>query len=359
MHASLPYYLGFNLVAGIGPVRLQRLIAICGSAAAAWAADERQLRAAGCDARARAALHSVRSSVDLAAELARLTAAGVTPLAVDTPGYPPLLREIPTAPPLIYVRGSLLPADAPRSIAVVGTRRPSAYGREVTERLVGDLADAGLTIVSGLALGVDTLAHRAALARGGRTLAVLAGGVDRPYPQSNLQLARRITGHGALISDYPLGTPAAPLNFPPRNRIISGLSRAVLVIEAGEQSGAMITVNFALDQGRDVFAVPGSILNPGSNGPNHLLRQGALAVRSAADVLEALDLPAAADNSKPAELSAGSPEAVVVALLRGAARSIDEISRGSGLPASQVAALLAVLEIRGSVRRCGPHTFIA
>jgi DNA processing protein len=359
MHATLPYYLGFNLVAGIGPTRLQRLIAICGSVAAAWAADDGQLRAAGCDTRARNALRAVRSSVDLSAELARLAAAGVTPLAVDDPHYPPLLREVPTAPPLIYLHGTLLPGDLQRSIAIVGTRRPSSYGREVTERLVADLAAAGLTIVSGLALGIDTVAHRAALARGGRTLAVLAGGVDRPYPQSNLQLARRISSQGALISDYPLGTPAAPLNFPPRNRIISGLSRAVLVVEAGEQSGAMITVNFALDQGRDVLAVPGSILNPASSGPNHLLRQGALAVRSAADVLEALDLAPLPPHNEPAEVSAGSPEAAVVALLRGAALSIDEISRRSGLPAARIAAVLALLEVRGSVRRCGPHTFIA
>lgn len=360
MLATLPFYLGFNLVPGIGPTRLQRLIACCGSVEAAWHADSSQLRAAGCDARARAGLALIRRTVDLNAELARLAAAGVRALAVDAADYPAALRHVTGAPPLLYLRGALDPADETRSLAVVGTRRPSHYGRDVTIRLVSDLAAAGVTIVSGLALGIDTLAHRSALEQGGRTLAVLAGGVDRPYPLSNQQLAQRIVRQGALISDYPLGTPAAPLNFPPRNRIISGLSRAVLVIEAGRQSGALITVNFALDQGRDVFAVPGSIFNPGSDGPNHLIRLGAVPIHSAQDVLDALDLAARPATPTPAAPQpADSDQALLCHLLRRSVLSIDELGRLSGLPAARVAAALAVLEIGGQVQRTGPQTFSA
>ncbi|MBC8074998.1 MAG: DNA-protecting protein DprA, partial [Chloroflexales bacterium] len=252
---NLRYYLAFNMVNGIGPARLARLVERCGSLEAAWNASPLQLMQAGLDTRSSAALIAARQTLDIDHEQARAEELGVRLLCIEDPDYPTLLSHAPGAPPLLYVRGTLLPKDD-WSLAVVGTRAPSPYGREATRRLVGDLAGAGLTIVSGLALGIDAAAHEAALDAGGRTLAVLACGVELAYPERNARLAERICQNGALISDYPIGTRPVPGNFPPRNRIISGLSRGVLVIEAGERSGALITVDFALEQGRDVFAVP-------------------------------------------------------------------------------------------------------
>lgn len=357
MHDITRYYLGFNLVPGIGPLRLARLIEQCGSVAAAWHADEPAMIAAGLDARSMAGLRAARQTIDLDAELARLRAAGVIPVAITDPIYPPLLRMIPAPPPLLYVRGTLTPADQ-RAVAIVGTRQPSTYGREATRRLARDLAAAGITIVSGLALGIDTIAHTAALEASGRTIAVLACGVDRVYPERNRALAERITTAGALISDYPLGTPPAPLNFPPRNRIIAGLSLATLVVEAGEQSGALITVQFALDQGRDVMAVPGSIFNPLSAGPHRLIREGAALVTDANDVLAALGLdgPHRPDES-PLELALTAEEEAIYRAVEAEPQHIDAIGRAAGLPAAATAAALALLELKGIVRQVAPFYY--
>ncbi|MCX7860750.1 MAG: DNA-processing protein DprA [Chloroflexus sp.] len=354
MHDAIRYYIGFNLVPGIGPLRLARLIEQCGSIAAAWHADELAMTAAGLDARSMASLRAARQTLDLDAELARLRAAGVTPVAITDPAYPPLLRMIPAPPPLLYARGAITPADQ-RAVAIVGTRRPSNYGREVTRRIARDLAAAGVTIVSGLALGIDTIAHTAALDAGGRTIAVLACGVDRVYPERNHALAERIITAGALISDYPLGTPPAPLNFPPRNRIIAGLSLATLVVEASEQSGALITVQFALDQGRDVMAVPGSIFSPLSAGPHRLIRDGAAIVTDAGDVLAALGLDKSSDAAEsPLELALTAEEAAIYGAVEAEPQYIDAIGRTAGLSAAATAAALALLELKGLVRQVAP-----
>jgi DNA processing protein len=351
------YYLGFNLVPGMGPARVARLLAHCGSPEAAWFADAFALAAAGIEARAAAALQAARERIDLDGELRRAARAGVTLLTLESPAYPRLLREIPGAPPLIYVRGGLLADDW--AVAVVGTRAPSTYGREAAYRLAGDLARAGVTIVSGLALGVDTLAHTAALDAGGRTLAVLGSGVDRPYPERNRKLAERILEQGALVSDFPLGTAPVAANFPPRNRLISGLSRGTLVVEAGERSGALITVEFALEQGREVLAVPGSIFARQSAGAHRLLRDGAALVTCAEDVLAALEMTAASvQREARAELPADPVEAALLALLGYEPQPIDELGRAAGLPAPAVAAALAVLELKGLVRQPAPLQYV-
>jgi DNA processing protein len=262
-----------------------------------------------------------------------------------------MLREIPGAPPLIYVRGSLSPADD-WSVAIVGTRSPTTYGREVAYTLARDLAGAGVSIVSGLALGIDSIAHEATLAAGGRTVAVLGSGVDLPYPARNRGLAERIIAQGALVSDFPLGTAPVAANFPPRNRIISGLSRATLVVEAGEQSGALITVGFALDQGRDVFAVPGPIFSRQSAGCNRLIRDGAALVRSVDDLLADLDLTVASvQREARIDLPVDPDEAALLALLSGEPRHIDELGREANMPAPVVAAALALLELKGLARQ--------
>jgi DNA processing protein len=352
--AHTRYYLGFNLTPGIGPSRLARLVERCGSLEAAWHADPFELASAGLDGKTSAALLATRAKVNLDAALERAARMGVALLTLDDAGYPALLREIGGAPPLIYVRGQLEALDD-WAVAVVGTRAPTAYGSEAAHTIAGELAAAGVCVVSGLALGVDTVAHEAALAAGGRTVAVLGSGVDLPYPARNRRLAERIMGQGALVSDYPLGTAPAAANFPPRNRLISGLSRATLVVEAGEQSGALITVGFALDQGRDVFAVPGPIFARQSAGCNRLIRSGAGLARGAADILADLDLTAATVQREARAVLPDDPdEAAVLALLTGEPRHIDELGREAGLAAHVVAAALAVLELKGLARQPAP-----
>jgi DNA processing protein len=352
------YYLGFNLVPGIGPARLARLQGYCGSLEAAWHADAFELAAAGLEAKASAALLAARARLDLDAELERVAAAGVGLLTLDDAAYPRLLREIPGAPPLIYVRGALTAADD-WAVAVVGTRSPTTYGREAAFRLSGDLARAGVTLVSGLALGVDALAHEATLEAGGRTLAVLGCGVDQPYPERNRRLAARIIEQGALISDYPLGTLPVAANFPPRNRIISGLSRGVLVVEAGERSGALITVGFALEQGREVFALPGPIFSRQSAGCNRLIRDGAALARSAEDLLADLELTTASvQREARAEIPDDPAEAAILELLGYEPRHIDELGRDAGLSAPAAAAALALLELRGLARQPAPLQYV-
>ncbi len=352
------YYLGFNLVPGIGPARLIRLIETCGSLEAAWHADAFALAQAGLDSKTSAAFLTTRARVNLDAELERAARLGVTLLSLDDAAYPPLLRAIPGAPPLLYVRGTLGPADD-WAVAVVGTRSPTTYGREAAYTLARDLALAGVTIVSGLALGIDTVAHEATLATEGRTVAVLGSGVDLPYPARNRGLAERIIAQGALVSDYPLGTAPIAANFPPRNRIISGLSRATLVVEAGEQSGALITVNFALDQGREVFAVPGPIFFRQSAGCNQLIRDGAALARSADDLLADLELNVATvQREARAELPVEPDEAALLALLSSEPRHIDELGREAGLSAPAIAAALALLELKGLARQAAPMLYV-
>jgi DNA processing protein len=355
---NLPYYLAFNMVNGIGPARLARLVERCGSIEAAWNATPHTLMQAGLDARSSAALLAARRTLDLDAEQARAERLGVRLLCIEDPDYPTLLSHAPSAPPLLYVRGALLPNDD-WSLAVVGTRAPSPYGREAARKLAGDLARAGLTIISGLALGVDTVAHEAALEAGGRTLAVLACGVDLAYPERNARLAERICQNGALISDYPIGTRPVAGNFPPRNRIISGMARGVLVVEAGEHSGALITVDYALEQGRDVFAIPGSIFARTSAGTNRLIARGAGLVAEAQDVLDALNLGAVSVQQEVAATVPADPaEAALLEHLSGEPRHVDEIGRASGLGASAVLATLSLMELKGSVRQVGVMHYV-
>jgi DNA processing protein len=352
------YYLGFNLVPGVGPARLARLIAHCGSVEAAWQADALDLAMAGLDSRSSAALLSARPQIDLDAEIARAERAGVTLLAIEDAAYPALLRAAPGAPPLIYVRGTLAAADG-WAVAVVGTRSPTSYGREAAHRLSYDLAQRGVTLVSGLAIGIDSVAHAAALEAGGRTVAVLGSGVDLPYPERNRGLAERIMAQGALVSDYPLGTRPAAMNFPPRNRLISGMSLGTVVVEAGERSGALITVEFALEQGRDVFAVPGHIFSRQSAGTHWLLRDGATLATCAGDILDGLNLTnAAVQREARAELPSDPAELALIELLSYEPQHVDLIGRAAGLPPGQVAAALAVLELKGLVRQAGPMEYV-
>ncbi len=270
------------------------------------------------------------------------------------PDYPPLLAEIAQPPGELFVRGSLETLGAP-CLAVVGTRTPSAYGKQVTPMIVSALARAGITIVSGLAIGIDTLAHEAALESGGKTVAVLGSGVDEMsvYPPENRALARRIVeSGGAVISEFSEGTEPKPFHFPQRNRIIAGLSRGVLVIEARAKSGALITAHFALEENRDVFAVPGPITSLTSAGPNRLLSQGAEAALDADAILNAWGIAALAVPN--ASLAAAEP---FLAHFPEGAIHVDELVRQSGMGAAEVNIELAKLELAGYIRNLGGGTY--
>ena len=352
------YWVLLTMVKQIGPARFGRLIERFGSAEAAWHAPMLELASAGLDRRAAESLGTLRGTLDPTAEWQRLQGAGVSVTILDDPAYPSALREIADPPPVLYVRGELSPADD-WAIAVVGTRRATIYGRQATERIVGDVARAGVTIVSGLARGIDTYAHRAALAAGGRTIAVLGSGLDRIYPDENRALAEQIAQNGAIITEFPLGTPPDAVNFPRRNRIVSGLARATLVVEADLKSGATNTANHAAEQGRDVFAVPGSILSPFSALPNQLIREGARVVTAASDILEELHLTAVVEERAAREaLPADPTEAALLRLLSDEPTHVDDLTRGSKLPSSTVTATLTILELKGLARQLGPMQYV-
>jgi DNA processing protein len=258
-------------VKGIGPARFRLLLDAFGSAAEAWSADARAWRAAGLDTRTTEALERQRPTIVPDAELERLITLRVRAVRFIDPGYPKLLNEIPLPPAILYVRGEVTTEDE-WALAVVGTRRASAYGRQMTERLVQELAGQRITIVSGLGIGIDIYSHAAALDAGGRTIAVLGCGPNLVYPPENAKLAARIVEQGAVVTEFAPGVQRRASNFPARNRLISGLSLGVLVTEAPEGSGALITTRFAAEQGRDVFAVPGNATSRGSLGCNRLIR---------------------------------------------------------------------------------------
>lgn len=280
-------------------------------------------------------------------------------LTLNSINYPGLLAVIPDPPKVLYYLGT--PPDELLSerkvVAIVGSRKVSNYGRNVTEKLAASLAGKGIIIASGLALGVDGLAHEAALAAGGKAIAVLAGGLDNIYPASHQSLAKRIleTG-GTIISEYPPGSEPFKPNFVARNRIISGLSHAVLITEAAEKSGSLHTAQFALEQGREVLAVPGNITSPTSVGTNNLIKIGATPVTSPKDVFSALGLKEE-DSEKP--MAANEAEAVILELLRGGTNDIDLLFSSSGMGQTSFNQTLTMLEISGKIRPAGNGTWVA
>lgn len=356
---DLPYWLAFNRVKGIGPARFALLIGAFETARAAWEADPKDWRAAGLDERTATALTRQRQHIVPEDERDRLARLRVRALTLRHPGYPSLLREILQPPPVLYVRGTLESADD-WAIAIVGTRRASAYGRQVTERLAGELAAQSITIVSGLARGIDTHAHSAALDAGGRTIAVLGCGPDLVYPPENARLAARIVESGAIVTEFPPGTQPEAGNFPARNRLISGLSLAVLVTEAPADSGALITTRFATEQGRDVLAVPGNITARGSYGANRLIQDGARLVLETADVLAELNLHLVPQQMELREVmpeNATEGRLLDVLAASGEPMHVDELCRTSGLPVAEVSGTLVMLELKGLVRQLAPMTY--
>lgn len=356
--ASQQYWVGFNIVPAIGPAKVRALLDYFGDLEVAWRADAYSLQQAGLDRRAIHNLASRRDRIDLDAEMAKLDKHHITVLTWDDEAYPPLLRQIYSPPPVLYVRGELLPEDE-WAVAVVGTRKATAYGKGVARELGQDLARNRVTVISGLARGIDSIAHQSSLDAGGRTIAVMACGLDRIYPPEHRTLAQAITERGACVSEYALGTPPDAANFPPRNRIISGLSLGVIVVEAGQKSGALITVRFALDQGREVFAVPGNIHSPGSAGCNRLIQDGAKMVLGVQDVLEELNLTMIEHQAEVrAVLPADPTEAQLLELVSDAPVHVDEICQQTRLPIHQVSSTLAMMELKGMVRQVGGMHYV-
>jgi len=359
MRADVAYWIAFSQLPGIGAQRLRRALERFGDMERAWRASAAELIDAGIEPKVARAAVVARSSVDVAALRGRVERAGVEAHTLADKSYPARLADIYDAPPVLYARGELLPQDE-WAVAVVGTRNISTYGREVTHRLVTDLVRNNVTIVSGLARGVDGLAHRAALDAGGRTLAVFACGVDVIYPPEHRNLAADIAANGALLSEYPVGSAPDAGNFPARNRIISGLSLGTIVIEAGEKSGALITARCALEQNREVFAVPGSILAQGSRGSNRLIRDsGAKLITSADDVLTELQLQLVPQQLEIRQLlPTNAVEGALLALLSPEPRHIDELTRASALPVAEVSSALSMMELKGMARQVGGMQYV-
>ena len=354
-------WLRLSLVDGIGPRLSQVLVEKFETAEAIFAASEHELQQVeGIGPKLTAAIQRAKKEIDPQAEYNTVRQHGASLLFRNTLEYPPMLAAIPDPPLVLYVQGKILPRDSV-AVAIVGSRHATHYGITQAERLGGALARAGVTVVSGLARGIDAAAHRGALAAGGRTIAVLGSGLAKLYPPEHGELATQITAAGAVVSEASMLADPIPGAFPQRNRIISGLSLGVLVVEASDRSGSLITVVHAIEQGREVFAVPGPVDSRMSRGCHHLLRDGARLVENVDDVLNELgplvapaDMPEGPAVHKPAELLLNDHEKLVLMVIgENRDTTVDEVISASGLSTSQVLTIISVLEIRRLIRRIG------
>ena len=351
---DIKFWVALHRVPQLGTVRFRRLEAYFGQLTHAWEASAGELKAAGMEDRPVREIVAAQSRISPDSEMERLLRTGVEALSWHHPDYPPLLKEIYDPPPVLYCRGSILPSDE-RAVAVVGTRNPTSYGREAAAALSADLARNGITIVSGLARGIDAIAHRATLENGGRTIAVLANGLDIVYPKEHAQLAQQAQEGGAVVSEYSLGVRPDSRSFPRCNRLISGMSLGTLVIEAPDNSGARWTVRHALEQDREVFCVPGSIFSPASRFTNQMIQEGAKLVSSYTDVLEELNLTVVTHQveMRLAEETVDDAEAALLNHLDEEPLHIDDIRRIASLPITAVSSLLTMLELKGRVKQVG------
>lgn len=362
--AEIPYWLALRR-AGLGSTNFALLLRHFGNIEAAWHARPEEVRRAGLEPQFARAMSRAQAGFDAEAELARVAEHGLRVFTWQDDDFPESLRDIPQSPPVLFVRGSAGPQFA-EAVAVVGTRHVTPYGRQAAELFCEALARAGVAIVSGLARGVDAIAHRVALEHGVPTVAVLAGGIDQVYPRENAGLAERILRQGCLVSEYPPGIPARPDYFPRRNRILSGLAKATLVVEAGQGSGALHTANWAFEQGRDVFAVPGSVFAAQSAGTNQLIRENtARLVATPEQLCEELNLLTAGKQlplggrrptEAPRRSEATGEEGQLLQWLGQGPLHVDEIARAAGLPVASVSSTLQILELKGLVRQ--PHPMV-
>lgn len=354
MAEDIFYWLALSLIPGVGSILIKRLLDRFKTPEAVFRASLKELvRIEGLGEKVAGEIRKGPSEKAVKGELSLLEKTGGKVVTLKDGDYPTRLKDIYDPPALLYLRGELRIEDE-LAVAIVGSRKTSAYGREVTEKIGEDLARHGVTVVSGMARGIDSVAHKGALQGGGRTIAVLGCGVDVIYPPENRNLFYQIIERGAILSEFPMGSPPEGGHFPRRNRIISGLSIGVVIVQASAESGSLITAGFALEQGREVFAVPGNVGAEGSRGTNQLIKEGAKLVESSEDILEEI-LPqwrregATAQKGDPAVLSLTEPEKTLYGLLGETPSHIDAIIRESRLDPGRVSSLLLNLELKGLI----------
>jgi DNA processing protein len=366
MPMPLIEWIALNAVNGLGPVRIKHLLEQYDTPEAVFKLPASELRRSGLVPEECIEEILGKSLFSYAEKEAEETGKnGIRILTLSDKEYPPYLREIFAPPPVLYVKGDMTVFSL-HAVAVVGTRTPTLYGKNVTPALVKELLQHGLAIISGLASGVDVVAHRAAVENHGRTVAVLGSGIDHPYSNRNPSLNEKIMSTGAIVSEFPLGTSPAPFNFPRRNRIISGLAAGTLVIEGNEKSGALITANYALQQGRDVFAVPGPITSVQSRGTFNLIKQGAIPARSGHEIAATLSLienPHCRSQGSTPTLPVlldllSEPEREIFNRLSGTPKRIDELAGAVGKPVMELFAVLLDLELKGLVRQISGQQFV-
>ncbi len=354
------YFHALNLIGKFTPLHFHKFLQKFSSMEKVWNTEEKELRELGLTQEIIDFFFAKRKTIEVEEEWQKLQKQNIQVITIKDKDYPPNLKEIFAAPVMLYLRGKILPKDS-QSLAIVGARKATAYGRQAVFDFVPSLCRAGLTIVSGLAVGIDSSAHQAALQTSGRTIAVLGSGIDDQsiYPPTNRHLAKEIIKSGALISEYPPGTLPLPHNFPQRNRIISGLSLGSLIIEAKEKSGALITARFALEQNREVFALPGSIYHPESLGPNTLIKMGAKLVQTPNDILEELHLVIEEKEIKKQQiLPQSKEEEILLKFLSKEPLHIDKLVNLSKLDTNVVQATLTLMELSGKVQNVGGMRYV-
>lgn len=358
MIEGIEYLLALHSIEGLGPARIKRLYDYFGSFEGVWNSSISEFSQFKFPDKLISNFKDAKKNLDPEEYFLGLEKAGIKVITIFDEDYPVRLREISGAPMILYYKGVIDSEVLENCIGVVGTRKPTGYGRVVTEKLTRELVEAGLTIVSGLARGVDTVAHIAAIEAGGKTLAVLGGGLSQIFPSENIRLAERIaSGFGAILTEFPPSYPHLAGNFPARNRIIAGLSRGVLVTEAAEDSGSLITARLAIEQGREVFAVPGPITSSMSEGTSVLLKDGAKLVSSVADILEELGVKAVS-AVKVSQVDLSREELEILELIKDESRHVDEIARELKKKISDVSGVLLKLEILGIVKNLGAGNYI-
>jgi DNA processing protein len=357
----MKYLNALNKINGLGPQKMRSLLNFFETPENIWKASLTDLEKSGLGSSLSQKILATRPNMDPDTEWARLEKENIRLVTQTDSAYPRLLREIPSAPYIIYMKGEYDLNSAPM-ISIVGSRKYTSYGSQVATAFAKDLAAAGLAVVSGMALGIDSIAHRGSLDGGGKTVAVLGGSLDDKniYPRNNFNLSREIIEQGLLLSDYPVETPAGiPGNFPARNRIIAGLSLGTLVVEAGEKSGTLITADLALEFNREVFAVPGSIFSSQSIGTHNLIRGGAKIVTGVKDILEELDLNRLEEKVAPiAKITETKEEEILLKILSNDPLHIDKISKMSKLETSVISATLSIMEIKGWIKNIGGQNYI-
>lgn len=357
------YWIALNMVDGIGSITYRKLIEHFGTPERVFSAAFDEL--IGVDGIGKNTANSIKSfnmEEKVKEELNKIEKSKIAVLTIDDKKYPSNLKTIFDPPPVLYVKGDLTESDT-IAVAVVGSRLPTIYGKLVAEKISKGLAETGITIVSGMARGIDSIAHKSAIEMGGRTIAVLGCGLDIIYPPENYKLVNDIVSHGAVISEFPISTNPDKMNFPQRNRIISGLSLGVAVIEAAEKSGSLITAGHAIEQGREVFAVPGNINSAKSHGTNRLIKMGAKLVEGVNDIIEEFS-PAVRTSLKSLEKRENkdydltADEKFIFSLIDAESKHIDTIIERSSLPVGVVSGILAKLELKGLIKQLSGKLFV-